>query len=226
TPRSPETLSLPSITPVIGFSLPARSFPRFSSEIVSVQSVARSSVVAVPSASTITPAGPQSNLRVPEKRRVSSALRMPAAMVSRDMGAPLGSGGSGITSGRTSQQAERSVMRAPRRRSALHPRVPCRDQPQPESVQPDEAFGVLLVIGARVLLEGHVLFAVERMVRPTRDRGGAALVELHPHGAGDMVLGLVDQRLQRLAFGAEPEAIVDQFRIARHDRVFQVPGTG
>ncbi len=37
-----------------------------------------------------------------------------------------------------------------------------------------------------------------------------------------MLLALVDQGLQHFTLGREPEAVVDQFRIARHDAVFQM----
>ncbi len=40
--------------------------------------------------------------------------------------------------------------------------------------------------------------------------------------AGDQRLALVDQRLQHLALGREPEAVVDQLRIAGHELVLQV----
>ena len=39
-----------------------------------------------------------------------------------------------------------------------------------------------------------------------------------------MLLGQVDGRLQHLAFGREPEPVVDQAGIARHELVLQVHG--
>ena len=39
------------------------------------------------------------------------------------------------------------------------------------------------------------------------------------------VLALVDQRLQHLALGREPEAVVDQLGVARHELVLEVGST-
>ena len=39
-----------------------------------------------------------------------------------------------------------------------------------------------------------------------------------------MLLALVDQRLQHLALGREPEAVVDQLGVARHQLVLEVRG--
>jgi hypothetical protein len=93
-----------------------------------------------------------------------------------------------------------------------------RQQLQPQRVQLDEALRVLLVVGAGVFLEGDMRLGIERVVGPAGDGAGGALVELHADGAGDMLLRFVDQGLQHLALGREPEAVVDQLRIARHDR--------
>ena len=57
-----------------------------------------------------------------------------------------------------------------------------------------------------------MLHRVERVGRLAADDGGAALVELQPHRAGDVLLALVDQRLQHLALGRTPEAVVDRAR--------------
>src|SRR5829696_5749155 len=89
-------------------------------------------------------------------------------------------------------------------------------QPQPQRVQLDEALGVELVVGALVLLERHHLHRIEAVRALAADAGHVALVQLHPHPAGDGSLTLVDQRLQHAAFRAEPEAVVDQLGIARH----------
>src|SRR5215470_10627144 len=50
-------------------------------------------------------------------------------------------------------------------------------QPEAERIELDEACGVLLVVGALVLLEGDVLHRVERLGRLAADHGGVALVE-------------------------------------------------
>src|SRR5262245_7072286 len=51
-----------------------------------------------------------------------------------------------------------------------------------------------------------------------------ALVALHPHGATHLLLALVDQRLQHLAFRREPEAVVNQLGITRHDLILEMRG--
>ena len=53
-------------------------------------------------------------------------------------------------------------------------------------------------------------------------RHDVALVELEPHLARDALLALVDRGLQHFALGREPEAIVDQLGVARHQLVLEV----
>ena len=48
------------------------------------------------------------------------------------------------------------------------------------------------------------------------------LVEFQADGAGDMGLAGVDGGLQHGAFRAEPETVVDQFGITRHQLVLEV----
>jgi len=50
------------------------------------------------------------------------------------------------------------------------------------------------------------------------------LVELQPHLALDPVLTGIDQRLQHLPLGREPQPVIDQLRVARHQFVLQVRG--
>src|SRR3546814_14278960 len=50
----------------------------------------------------------------------------------------------------------------------------------------------------------------------------AALVKLQPYGAGNLSLAMINRRLKHLALRREPEAVVDQFRIARHQFVLEV----
>src|SRR5579872_34090 len=89
---------------------------------------------------------------------------------------------------------------------------------QAHSRQPDEAGRVRLVVSARFfeacdlrIIQGARRFA-------TRD-GDAALEQLEARDAIDVALRIVDQRLQRLALGREPVAVVDHLRIARDERV-------
>src|SRR5260370_20352278 len=97
-------------------------------------------------------------------------------------------------------------------------------QAQAQGVQLDKTFGVALVVD-RVLLEGDVAEAVEAPGRPPADDSDRSLVELQPHDAFDILLALVDQRLQHFALGGEPEAVVDQLGIARHHLVLEMRRT-
>src|SRR3546814_9712302 len=94
--------------------------------------------------------------------------------------------------------------------------------PQPQRVEADEAGGVALVVAARPFLEGDEILVIERQRTLPADHRGVALVKLHSDGAAHMLLALVDQRLQHLALRREPEAVVDQLRITRHDLVLQM----
>src|SRR5690554_235926 len=101
--------------------------------------------------------------------------------------------------------------------------APSLQQAQAEGIQLDEALCVALVVD-RVLLEGHVLLAVEALRALATDNGDGALIELQAHRAFHMLLTLVDRRLQHLPLRREPEAVVDQLGIARHQLVFEVHG--
>src|SRR5680860_191659 len=92
------------------------------------------------------------------------------------------------------------------------------EQAQTERVELDEAFGVLLVVSAFVVLEGDDLAGIERLVARPPDDDDIALVEFEYDLAFDMLLALVDKRLQHLAFRREPESVIDQLRVARHLR--------
>src|SRR3546814_16176704 len=65
-------------------------------------------------------------------------------------------------------------------------------------------------------------FAVEAEGRLAADDARVALIELEPDSAGDVRLAVVDRRLQHLALGREPETVVDELGIFRHQLVFQV----
>ena len=99
-----------------------------------------------------------------------------------------------------------------------------RQRPQPQRVEPDEPLGVLLVVGALVVLEGDEAGRIERLGALAPGDDDVALVELEAHVALDMLLALVDQRLQHLALGREPEAVVDQLGVARHQLVLEMAG--
>ena len=70
-----------------------------------------------------------------------------------------------------------------------------------------------------------MLFGIEAVIRPPRHRPGRPLVQLYPHRACHVFLRLVDQGLQHFPLRRKPKAIVYQFRIARHDAVFQMAST-
>src|SRR5215469_11163539 len=70
-------------------------------------------------------------------------------------------------------------------------------EPQPEGVELDEAFGVLLVVDL-IGLEGDVVLAVEAVGRLAADDARGTLEQLQAHRTGDVVLALVDRRLEHL----------------------------
>ena len=63
---------------------------------------------------------------------------------------------------------------------------------------------------------------VDGVGRLAADGPAGALEELHPDPARHPVLAGVDGRLQHAPLGREPEAVVDQLRIARHELVLEV----
>src|SRR5258705_11661604 len=101
--------------------------------------------------------------------------------------------------------------------------IPRGQRPQPERVEFDEARRILLIVGAAVVLEGDERRRIERLRALSADDDHIALVQLEPHLALDMLLRLVDQGLQHLALWTEPEAIINQLGIARHQLVLEMP---
>src|SRR5437660_3020694 len=99
--------------------------------------------------------------------------------------------------------------------------TPLRGEAGAQCLQADKALGVALVINL-VFLEGDVREAVEAVRRLAPDDLRQPLIELQPHPAFDLFLALVDRRLQHLALGREPEAVVDQLGIARHQLVLEM----
>src|SRR5438067_7192589 len=99
-----------------------------------------------------------------------------------------------------------------------------RERSQPQSLKADEALRVLLVEGDRAVLERDELLIVERIGALAADHGRLALVEFQPHPARDELLAAVDRGLQHLALRREPEAVVDELGVARHQLVFEVRG--
>src|SRR5439155_6266046 len=113
---------------------------------------------------------------------------------------------------------------APRTKGSLELQLPpaLPQCPQPQRVEPDEARCVAVVVGNGALLEGDEVLVIERIGTLAADYRDAALVELEPHAAADEFLALVDRRLQHLTLGREPEAVVDQLGIFRHQLVLEV----
>src|SRR3569623_167763 len=72
--------------------------------------------------------------------------------------------------------------------AALERIPPLAERPQPQRVEPDEAFGVLLVVGALVVLEGDQRRGVERRGARAAGHDHVALVELERHLALDQLL--------------------------------------
>src|SRR5215216_2694878 len=93
---------------------------------------------------------------------------------------------------------------------------------QAQGVEPDETGSVLLIIGAAVVLEGDEGIGIKRFRRFAAGNGNVSLIELQPHNALDVLLAPVDQGLEHLALGGEPEAIINEFSIARHERVLEM----
>src|SRR5579859_2024874 len=67
---------------------------------------------------------------------------------------------------------------------------------QPQAVEADEAGRVALVVPALHALHRRDLQVVERVLRPAAAGDDVALVELEAHGAGNVFLTFVHQRLQ------------------------------
>src|SRR5690606_36856637 len=108
------------------------------------------------------------------------------------------------------------------RASALVTGLALAQHAQAQGVQLDEALSVVVVIGLDAFLEGHQVLIVQALVALAADDGDIALVELDPHHARDLGLGVVDGGLQHLALGREPEAVVDQVGVFDRQFVLQV----
>src|SRR5207248_10334285 len=97
-----------------------------------------------------------------------------------------------------------------------------RQRAQTERIEPDEALRIVLMVGGGAILERHQILIVKRIGALTADHGSLALVELEPHPAGHELLAEIDRRLQHFTFRREPEAVVDQLGITRHQLVLEV----
>src|SRR5471032_1416041 len=78
-----------------------------------------------------------------------------------------------------------------------------RGNAQPQGVQLDEAARVGLVVGAAVVFHGGDGLVEERVLRLASRGEHGALVELHAYPSVHVLLGGVDQTLQKLSLRAE-----------------------
>src|SRR5207249_12181077 len=87
--------------------------------------------------------------------------------------------------------------------------------------RPDDAPGVMMV-GGHALAERCEVLAVQAPGRAPADGLRAALEETHLDVAGDLLLRVVHEGAQGLAQGREPEAVVDELRVAHGDGLLEV----
>src|SRR6202008_3436516 len=99
---------------------------------------------------------------------------------------------------------------------------PRRERPQSQGVELDEAARVAVIIGDRAFLQSDELLVVKREWAFASDGPGGAFIKLERPAAGDGPLTLVDQRLEHLALRREPEAVVDELGISRHDLILEM----
>src|SRR5260221_1965922 len=97
-------------------------------------------------------------------------------------------------------------------------------QTQAQGIQLNEAGRIALVIGAGIFFESDMLQRIEALRRLAADHGDIALVELQADIAFDMLLRFIDQGLQHLTFGREPEAVIDELGITWHQLVLEMAG--
>src|SRR5208282_18847 len=108
-------------------------------------------------------------------------------------------------------------------RSLLRPAGEPLFDAQAQGVELDEAAGILLVVGALVVVEGRHDRVEQRIgLRLAADHDHVALVELQSHAAVHRPLRRIDHRLQHDSLRRPPVAVVDQARVARHELVLQV----
>mmetsp|Transcript_21925 Transcript_21925/g.47855 ORF Transcript_21925/g.47855 Transcript_21925/m.47855 type:complete len:270 (+) Transcript_21925:619-1428(+) len=93
---------------------------------------------------------------------------------------------------------------------------------QAQGLQLDEATCIRLVVEPLVVLKRGNDLVVEGVGRLAAQHDDVALVQLQLHSTCAVLLGLVNEGLQRLPLGAEPEAIVDELSIAGHQLILEV----
>src|SRR6185437_6677846 len=93
---------------------------------------------------------------------------------------------------------------------------------QAQRVELDEARRIAMIVGDRAFLEGDEILIVQRISAFAADHDDVALVELEAYPAGDVLLAEIDRRLQHLTLGREPETVIDQLGIFRHQLVLEM----
>ena len=98
--------------------------------------------------------------------------------------------------------------------------IPLGGEAQAQCVEPDEAFGVALVVD-RVLLEGDVAEAVEALGRTPADDPNRAFVELEPTvpSTFSWLLSISACSISRSGENQKP---LDQLGVPRHQLVLQM----
>src|SRR5215813_13511684 len=98
------------------------------------------------------------------------------------------------------------------------------ERAQPERVESDKTGRVAVVIGDRPLLEGDQVLVVKRVGTFAADHDGVAFIELEPHFATDELLTAINRGLKHFALWCEPEAVVYELCIFRHQLVLEMHG--
>src|SRR5690348_16418329 len=86
----------------------------------------------------------------------------------------------------------------------------------------DEAFGVFRVVAAHG--EAGEVRAIERVGRDPLGDVQRALPQFQPDRSGDALLRHVEKSVERLAQWREPQAVVNEFRIAYRKGLLEVRG--
>src|SRR5690554_1571517 len=94
--------------------------------------------------------------------------------------------------------------------------------PQPQCIQLDKAFRILLIVRTLVFFKGRNLLVEQGLFRLPANNVYVTLVQLQANGTVHVFLSLVDQRLQGFTLRGPPVAVVHHLGIARHQAVFQV----
>src|SRR5579875_1919805 len=84
-----------------------------------------------------------------------------------------------------------------------------------EAPQPDEPLGVLVAEGVGSLVGGQRVVVEADVAAATGDDAAPGQLAAQAHLPGDELLAGVDERVERLLEGGEPQAVVDELGVAR-----------